>query len=89
MKIYDQNVEFTDNYDLVNELIKFAPDIFAFSILTATYPTALEIIKILKDKGIETPILDGGIHASIFPEDCLNNSIDYVIKGEGESLGMT
>lgn len=84
VKIYDQNVEFTENYDLVNELIKFNPDFFAFSILTATYPTALEIIKILKDKDIKTPILAGGVHPSIFPEDCLNNNIDYVIKGEGE-----
>ena len=78
VKIYDQNVE------LVNEIIRFSPDLICFSILTPTYPITLEIINILKKKNISTPILAGGIHPTLFPIDCLNEGIDYVIKGEGE-----
>ena len=84
VKIYDQNVEYTKNEELVNEIIRFSPDLICFSILTPTYPITLEIINILKKKNISTPILAGGIHPTLFPIDCLNEGIDYVIKGEGE-----
>ncbi|MPQ42508.1 B12-binding domain-containing radical SAM protein [Clostridium tarantellae] len=84
IKIYDQNVEFTDNLELVKELVSKKYDLIGFSILTATYPTAIEIIDLLKNSGNSSVLFAGGIHPSIFPIDCINDGFDYVIKGEGE-----
>ncbi len=46
---------------------------------------ALEISRFVKDHS-STPVVWGGVHASIFPEETMQErSIDYVITGEGET----
>lgn len=63
----------TDNTVLVG--------ISAITGIQITY--GLELSKIAKNKNL--PVVWGGTHASLFPEQTLqNNYIDYVIKGEGE-----
>ncbi len=84
VRIFDQNIELFDNEDLVEEVLSFQPEIIGFSILTATYPTAVEIIDIIKKQNNKITIFAGGIHPTLFPIECIENGIDYVIKGEGE-----
>lgn len=84
VKLYDQNVEFYENYELVKELCNFNPDLIGFSILTATYPTSLEILSLIKDNKLNCKIFAGGIHPTIFANECLENGFDFVIRGEGE-----
>jgi len=50
---------------------------------SSTTPRAIQIIKFLKENGINIPIIWGGIHATLFPEECINH-VDYVCVGEGE-----
>ena len=49
---------------------------------------ALEISRYIKSIS-SVPIVWGGIHPSLFPEQCLaDSSIDYVVIGEGEETFM-
>lgn len=84
VRIYDQNIELFDNDELVKEVLSFNPKAIGFSILTATYPTAIEIIEVIKKQNSKVTIFAGGIHPSLFPVECVESDIDYVIKGEGE-----
>ena len=58
-------------------------DIFCFSILSFSAFKAYKIAKRLREKFPAKPIIFGGSHASLAPEDCLDHA-DYVIRNEGE-----
>jgi radical SAM superfamily enzyme YgiQ (UPF0313 family) len=55
--------------------------------LTATTPSfknALALSRLIKENTKAITVL-GGIHATIAPQDCINNdSIDFIVRGEGE-----
>lgn len=60
------------------------PDIVAFSVYTSTYLWAKELARIIKGK-LNVPIVFGGIHTSLVPENVIKNDfIDFIIIGEGE-----
>lgn len=58
-------------------------DIFCFSILSFSAFKAYSIAKKLRKKYPHKPIIFGGSHASLAPDDCLDHA-DYVIRNEGE-----
>ncbi|MBF0498574.1 MAG: radical SAM protein [Candidatus Riflebacteria bacterium] len=63
----------------------FAPDIVGLSTMTPSYPSALIVAKMAKRLSNATVIF-GGVHASILPDEVLQNSfIDFVVRGEGET----
>lgn len=83
IKIFDRNLDFF----IFTKLKKFKPDIIGLSALTG--PMLLDVMKIAKKVklmfGKSLPLVMGGVHASILPEQTLENSfIDYVVIGEGE-----
>ncbi|PRX23229.1 radical SAM superfamily enzyme YgiQ (UPF0313 family) [Orenia metallireducens] len=86
VRIFDQNLEFRNNKRLVEELDKYAPFLIGFSIITPTYPTAKEIIDLLKADGCESHLIAGGVHATLFPKDLVEDGFDIVMKGEGETI---
>ena len=49
-----------------------------------SFPLVKELILFLKKCRPELKIVTGGVHASLFPESCLESGADYVITGEGE-----
>lgn len=56
-----------------------------FSVMTPQIANALEIGKFINDNNRDIPIVWGGIHATLFPQQTIENSaIDFIIKGEGE-----
>ena len=69
-----------------NELKKIIQDYEVIG-LTATSPTfksAEKICKLIKENSNAITIL-GGVHATIIPESCMKfDSIDFIVKGEGE-----
>ncbi|MFC2162169.1 B12-binding domain-containing radical SAM protein [Candidatus Altiarchaeota archaeon] len=85
VRIFDFSLEKDKSIDeKVSEVVVFAPDAIGISCMTNTYANALEIAKRLK-KGIDAPIIFGGPHVTVFPEETLKNpEVDYVISGEGE-----
>jgi radical SAM superfamily enzyme YgiQ (UPF0313 family) len=64
-----------------------SPYIFGFSVLTASYKTALETARTIKNIYPHSVIIFGGPHPSALPEEVLTNSqVDIVVKGEGELI---
>jgi anaerobic magnesium-protoporphyrin IX monomethyl ester cyclase len=54
------------------------------SVVTSTYHKAREITKQLKSR-VATPIIWGGVHAIVKPDECLETA-DMICMGEGEDL---
>ena len=55
-------------------------DLIGISITTYNANRGFEIAKLTK-----IPVVFGGFHASLMPEECLNYG-DYVIRGDGHSI---
>lgn len=63
---------------------KFKPDFVGMSIITGSHNKFIELSKYFKQMDKKTKIIAGGPHPTYFPEIINNNSIDYVIRGDGE-----
>ncbi len=65
------------------------PDVIALSFLSTTaYPATRSMAHLLKQTSPDTPIIVGGVFATINAREILADSpaIDFVAKGEGEEL---
>jgi magnesium-protoporphyrin IX monomethyl ester (oxidative) cyclase len=71
--------------DIQKEIERFQPDVVGVSCLwTADYPNARKISQIVKEID-DIPVIFGGAHTTALPEEVLsNNTVDYVVIGEGE-----
>jgi len=75
-------------FDIQDDCVRAAgdgqPDLIAFSAYTGNYQWCLHLAKNIK-KAFKAPIVFGGVHATAVPQKVLeNDSVDYVIRGEGE-----
>jgi radical SAM superfamily enzyme YgiQ (UPF0313 family) len=86
VRIFDQNVEGTDDRLLLDLIDDWRPDVVGFSVITPNYPVARGQIRRLKESHPEIRILAGGVHSSLFPEDLLADGADAVVVGEGEPV---
>jgi radical SAM superfamily enzyme YgiQ (UPF0313 family) len=84
--IYDQAAEGGDDDALLARLGQFAPDVAGFSLVTPSYPVARRQIARLKAQWPDLPVLAGGIHANLFPEDLLADGADAVVLGQGQAV---
>lgn len=63
---------------------KFKPNLVAVSTMTGHFDEVIDLLKAVKP---DCPVVVGGVHATIFPEDVLNFSeVDYVCVGDGEEM---
>lgn len=75
------NIPFEVNME---NIIRFSPDIIGVSCMTHNYYEALKVSTYIKDR-IDIPIVFGGPHPTIMPQEVLSNkSVDFIIMGEGE-----
>lgn len=65
-----------------SKLSKINNEIVGISSMTATYPEAKKILRVLKKN--DNTVIIGGVHPSIRPKECLNDRFDIVVQGEGE-----
>jgi anaerobic magnesium-protoporphyrin IX monomethyl ester cyclase len=73
-----------DHERIKQDILSIRPDIIGFSVLTNQYKYALEIASNIK-KYIDVPIIFGGIHATMDPQETLSQAcVDYICVGEGE-----
>lgn len=64
---------------------RYSPDLIGITILTGTYKSAENIGRISKELNNDIPVVVGGTHPTILPEETIKNEyVDYVIRGEGE-----
>jgi anaerobic magnesium-protoporphyrin IX monomethyl ester cyclase len=87
VSIIDNYLEELSNKKIANLIIKNEPKILGFTTTTMNVINSYEIANLVKTKHPNTIIIFGGIHATIFPEEVLNNctSCDIVVIGEGEN----
>ena len=85
VRIFDQNIEGEDQalYDLVEA---FAPQVAGFSVITPNYPVAKLQLRHLKQTFPQLRLLAGGLHASLFPEDLIEDGADAIMLGEAEEI---
>jgi anaerobic magnesium-protoporphyrin IX monomethyl ester cyclase len=86
VRIFDENVEGTDDALLQNLVAAFQPEVLGFSVITPNYPVARSQMRRLRELYPELRIMAGGVHASLFPEDLLAAGADVVLAGEGECV---
>lgn len=78
--------DYSKNYNLLelNQLLRFCKDskLIGINSFASTSQRASRIISFLK-KNLKVPIVYGGVHATIAPEDCIKIA-DIICLGEGE-----
>jgi magnesium-protoporphyrin IX monomethyl ester (oxidative) cyclase len=85
VKIIDGGAPYAE-YDLesmVDEIARYEPDLIG---LTLTVSFALHTYRLISElkKRLDVPIIVGGPHATILPEEPLQYGADIVCRGEGE-----
>jgi len=73
-----------NNEAILNEVNKFNPDIIGFTCTSFEYGRSDEIAGYLKSKGINVPIILGGVHSTIAPQDFTGSNFDAFVVGDGE-----
>jgi len=61
---------------------KLNPKIVGFSVLSPLMPVARKLTKLIKEK-TDSLVVWGGVHPTIFPENCISD-VDMLCIGEGE-----
>lgn len=71
--------------DIINRIREFKPDIIGFSVMSSGFYFAVKVSRKLKEVYPDTPIIFGGLHPSLCPEETIKEpSIDMICVGEGE-----
>ena len=60
----------------------YNPDLIGIGLMSIEFYPAKNLTRLLQQK-FQTPVIWGGVHATINPNDCLKYA-DYVCRGEGE-----
>jgi len=80
-KLYDLNK--SNMFEDFDNLCKtFKPDIIGVTATSSDYQLGLELVKDIYD----IPVIFGGIHATIAPEDIINANVNFVFRGEAEEV---
>lgn len=85
VKIIDQRINPLWEKELKNELEKKPLYVATTSMSGTQIKFALQVSKMVREHSKEIPIIWGGTHPTILPEQTLENpNIDIVVEGEGE-----
>jgi len=61
------------------------PEAVGITSMTAEYPSACTVARIVREECDEVPIVIGGVHPTLIPEEVIAHDLfDYVVIGEGE-----
>ncbi len=73
----------TAPHRVVRRIRDSRPDVVAFSTVTGSHKTVLEIATAIKQSFADVPIVIGGAHPTFFPDMIEQGPIDIVRRGEG------
>lgn len=84
--LFDPEAERADMSEIAEKIKKVKADVIGLSCVTASYPTAKKISKIVKKVNPEAVLVFGGVHVSALPRETLEDcpEIDLLVLGEGE-----
>ncbi|MBU7031708.1 MAG: B12-binding domain-containing radical SAM protein [Theionarchaea archaeon] len=86
VSIVDMAAQHIGVSDMEPLLEKVSPDIVAISSMTYAMPCTYSIARLVKELD-DVPVIVGGVHATLLPQQTLSEcaSIDYLVQGEGEN----
>ncbi len=83
--ILDVHAERLPEHRLTERLSAIAPEAVGITVMTHTLLDALRTAEVIKKAFPAIPVIMGGPHPSLFPEETLRQeTVDFVIAGEGE-----
>ncbi len=89
VEILDCNAERIGTDNLADFLPGSSWDYIGITATTSIYNNAIKAARTCKTRFPGTPLIMGGVHPSVFPEEPLSTSyVDYVIRCEGEDTLM-
>lgn len=85
VKIIDASVHNYGLSEVLQELTEYKPDYIGFTSTTYQFYSTLLWITEIKKVLTDTPIILGGIHTTLYPEETLfHKPIDYILRGDAE-----
>jgi anaerobic magnesium-protoporphyrin IX monomethyl ester cyclase len=89
LELYKQAVNDVTNpiwEEIVQTVKALKPDVIGITMMTTKIASAIRTANVLKENFSNIPIIVGGPHATLLPEQCFKvESIDYVLRGESEN----
>jgi len=84
--LFDPEAEKSDWEEIRERIENFDAQIVGLSCVTATYPVAKKLAKLIKSVNKKALVVVGGAHVSALPKETLKDcsAIDLVVVGEGE-----
>ena len=83
--IEDQYATRISNQDLIRKIKDLSPQVVGFSCLTTAMSNVEEMVHQIKADKLDTKVILGNIHPTVFPEETLKKKIaDIIVRGEGE-----
>jgi len=76
---------FCENFASIDWKTVREADLVGISTLTSLAPRAYQLAAKIKEINPALPVIMGGVHASMKPEEALTNGADIVVRGEGEN----
>jgi radical SAM superfamily enzyme YgiQ (UPF0313 family) len=71
--------------EFIQNIVDESPGLIGFSSTSHGFSVVKEIAGWLKEENINIPVIYGGIHPTICPEDAINTEgVDMICRGEGE-----
>ena len=85
LKILDSEVRDISHEETVEETAAFSPNLVGITTNTCVFDCVKELVRLLKIRLPDIPIVLGGTHVSALPERSLQEcKADLVVRGEGE-----
>lgn len=70
---------------VIEKVKRYNPDIIGITVRTPALESAMHLCQLLKNINSDIPIILGGPHPTVMPEELLKSeNIDFIIRGEGE-----
>ncbi|MHC4469852.1 MAG: B12-binding domain-containing radical SAM protein [Planctomycetota bacterium] len=71
--------------DVLALVEEYEPGVVGFSVMSQQYPWACEIARGLRDRGVRTPLVVGGVHCTMVPDEVVRDPWwDLVFVGEAD-----
>jgi len=71
--------------EIKNQIKEYAPDVVGITVMTASYVSALNVARIVKNIDPSIHVVMGGRHVSSLPENTLRqHCVDAIVIGDGE-----
>ncbi|MEW5693767.1 MAG: cobalamin-dependent protein, partial [Candidatus Hydrogenedentota bacterium] len=86
VKLCDAPVNELNEHQIKRVIGETMPGVVGITFMTSQFGTAKIVAKMVKNISQSIPVIVGGVHASVLPEETLRTCdyFDYVVYGEGE-----